>query len=72
MHTLPELAARLEGFRSRILGSHLQTKKDSAEANTYMDSLIGLDSVQVPEVPIVNSRAGLYIYLSAAVSYSRL
>ncbi len=73
MQTLPELAAQLEAFRTSALSIHFSSeKKEAAEVNTYMDSLIGLDNVQVPEVPIVNSRAGLYIYLSAAVSYLRL
>jgi len=42
-------------------------KKDAtAEIPSYMD-MIGLDNVQIPEIPIVNSRAGLYIYVGAAV-----
>ena len=39
-----------------------------SEMNSYMDNLIGLERFQVPEIPMVNSRAGLYIYLNAAVS----
>ncbi len=69
MQLLPVLVNHLELFRTDVLGKYLPAeKKDAAEVNSYMDSLIGLDSLQVPEVPIVNSRAGLYIYLSAAVS----
>ncbi len=65
---LPVLVNHLELFRIDVLGKYLPAeKKDAAEVNTYMDSLIGLDSLQIPEVPIVNSRAGLYIYLSAAL-----
>ncbi len=68
---LPVLVNHLELFRTDVLGKYLPAeKKDAAEVNSYMDSLIGLDSLQIPEVPIVNSRAGLYIYLSAAVSTS--
>jgi hypothetical protein len=70
IQTLPALASELEEFRTEVLGKYLPAeKKDAAEVNSYMDSLIGLDSLQVPDVPIVNSRAGLYIYLSAAVSF---
>ncbi len=65
---LPVLVDHLEKFRTKVLSKYLPAeKKDAAEVNTYMDSLIGLDNVQVPEVPIVNSRAGLYIFLSAAL-----
>lgn len=71
MQALPHVASHLEVFRAETLGQHLPAeKKDAAEVNNYMDSLIGLDTVQIPELPIVNSRAGLYIYLSAAVSSS--
>lgn len=71
MQALPHVASCLEVFRTETLGQHLPAEeKDAAEVNNYMDSLIGLDNVQIPELPIVNSRAGLYIYLSAAVSSS--
>lgn len=66
---MPPIAAQLDQFRTETLGKYLPAeKKEAAEANSYMDSLIGLDNVQLAEVPVVNSRAGLYIYLSAAVS----
>ncbi|KAK4250229.1 mediator complex, subunit Med5 [Corynascus novoguineensis] len=67
MQVLPEMASRLELFRNETLGKYLPAEKKDAEVNTYMDNLIGMDSIQVPEVPVVNSRAGLYIYLSAAL-----
>ncbi|KAL2133281.1 hypothetical protein VTI74DRAFT_2582 [Chaetomium olivicolor] len=70
MQTLPDMGSRLELFRTQTLASWLPPeKKDAAvsEVNNYMDNLIGLDNVQIPEVPIINSRAGLYIYLSAAL-----
>jgi mediator of RNA polymerase II transcription subunit 5 len=73
MQSMPPIAAQLEQFRTETLGKYLPAeKKEAAEANSYMDSLIGLDNVQLPEVPVVNSRAGLYIYLSAAVSSRNL
>ncbi|KAK0635373.1 mediator complex, subunit Med5 [Bombardia bombarda] len=67
----PDLAARLENLRIRTLaGSEAAAdKKDTmvSEINSYMDNLIGLESLQLPEMPIVNSRAGLYIYFNAAL-----
>ncbi len=29
--------------------------------------LMGPDNLRIPEIPVVNTRAGLYIYLNAAV-----
>ncbi|KAK0719808.1 mediator complex, subunit Med5 [Lasiosphaeris hirsuta] len=65
-----QIATQLEIFRTQTLASfEPEDKKDAAvaEISSYMDSIIGLDSVQVPEIPIVNSRAGLYIYINAAL-----
>jgi mediator of RNA polymerase II transcription subunit 5 len=44
--------------------------QEAAEAQVYevFDQTVGLDSFQVRELPIENTRAGLYIYLNAAVS----
>ncbi|KAK4033848.1 hypothetical protein C8A01DRAFT_19269 [Parachaetomium inaequale] len=67
LQTLPAMASRLELFRAETLGRYLPPEKKDAEVNSYMDNLIDMDSLQVPEVPVVNSRAGLYIYLSAAL-----
>lgn len=66
-----EIASRLEVFRTGTLASfEPDERKESAvsDMGNYMDNLIGLERFQVPEIPIVNSRAGLYIYLNAAVS----
>lgn len=67
-----EMASRLDLFRTQTLASFepADARKDSAisDMNSYMDNLLGLERFQVPEIPIVNSRAGLYIYLDAAVS----
>ena len=68
MQELPEMAGRLEEFRTETLGKHLPAEKKDVEVNSYMDNLLDMDNFQIPEVPLVNSRAGLYIYLSAAVS----
>jgi mediator of RNA polymerase II transcription subunit 5 len=65
---MPEVAGALELFRTQTLCKFLPSEKKESELNNYMDNLIGLDSLQIPEVPVVNTRAGLYIYLSAAVS----
>lgn len=76
MQISPDIAAQLEMFRAQHLapfGSSTD-KKDAAavsDMNSYMDSMMTLDTFQVPEVPIINTRAGLYIYLSAAVSLGK-
>jgi hypothetical protein len=70
-----EIASRLDLFRSQTLAgfdSPSAKEKDGAEAamNGLLD-LMGSESLQIPEIPIVNSRAGLYIYLNAAVRSPR-
>lgn len=59
-------------FRSQTLASFepVDKQKEAAEAQVYevFDQTVGLDSFQVRELPIENTRAGLYIYLNAAVS----
>lgn len=70
MQVNPSIASQLDMFRAQSLATHDSTeKKDPAvsDMNSYMDNVMGLESFQVPEVPIANTRAGLYIYLSAAV-----
>jgi len=65
-----EFISRLEQFRTQTLASFdPDEKKDTTEVNSYMD-MIGLDSFQVPVIPTENSRAGLYIYVHAAVRFS--
>ncbi|KAL2023869.1 hypothetical protein VTK56DRAFT_646 [Thermocarpiscus australiensis] len=64
----PDMAQRLELCRTQTLASHVPSdEKDASDINSYMDSLMGLNSLEIPEVPVVNSRAGLYIYLNAAL-----
>lgn len=67
-----EIASRLELFRTETLAAFepAETKKEPglSDMNSYMDNILGLERFQVPEIPVVNSRAGLYIYLDAAVS----
>ncbi len=67
-----QVAARLELFRTETLASFEPVDKkkeaENAEIDEMLDSTMGLQSVVIPELPITNSRAGLYIYLNAAVS----
>lgn len=66
-----EFISRLQLFRTQTLANFdPDEKKDTAEVNSYMD-MIGLDSFQVPVIPTENSRAGLYIYVHAAVGLPR-
>lgn len=72
MQSHPPSAGRLELFRSQtVLTLEPHVKKDTA-SNAIDDILedglnLGMDSIVVPDVPVMNSRAGLYIYLSALV-----
>lgn len=65
------IAARLEFSRGQALAGEESSDhlKDAAvaEMHSYMDNMIGLDTWQIPDMPLVNSRAGLYIYINAAV-----
>lgn len=68
-----QIAARLELFRTETLaGFEPVEKKETAGTgiDDLLDSTMGLDNFVIPELPIANSRAGLYIYLNAAVSLS--
>ncbi|KAK4223951.1 putative mediator of RNA polymerase II transcription subunit 5 [Podospora fimiseda] len=70
MQVNPNFATRLDLFRTQHLVIYESIEKKEAaiaEINSYMDSLMGLDSFQVSEIPILNTRAGLYIYISAAL-----
>lgn len=66
------VAAKLEMFRTQTLASFEPVDKKAqaakAEIDDILDSTMGLDTLAIPEIRITNSRAGLYIYLSAAVS----
>ncbi|PFH60514.1 hypothetical protein XA68_10828 [Ophiocordyceps unilateralis] len=75
MHTLqpaPGFIERLDMFRSETLARlDPPFKKKQADASTAMDELLEpalrLDNFVVPDMPISNSRAGLYVYLNAAL-----
>ncbi|KAK5657305.1 hypothetical protein OQA88_3367 [Cercophora sp. LCS_1] len=64
------VAQRLSLWRTQTLAGMEpvveQQKKEAAEVSGYMD-LMGMENFQVPEIPVVNSRAGLYIYVGAAL-----
>ncbi|KAI1342622.1 mediator of RNA polymerase II transcription subunit 5 [Xylariaceae sp. FL0016] len=69
LQTSSDVAGRLEDFRTRTLASFEPIDKKKKEtANVELDdfeSSMALDSIIIPELPITNSRAGLYIYLNA-------
>ncbi|KAG6201677.1 hypothetical protein E4U34_006171 [Claviceps purpurea] len=63
---------RLEMFRTDTLAKlDPADKKKQAAANAAMDELldttVGLDSFVIPDMPISNTRAALYIYLNASL-----
>ncbi|KAB8300368.1 hypothetical protein EYC80_000551 [Monilinia laxa] len=67
----PQNAQRLDVFRTQTLITILPIDKKeratNAEINDILNSTIGMniDSIVVADLPVVNSRAGLYIYLNA-------
>jgi mediator of RNA polymerase II transcription subunit 5 len=67
-----EIAARLEMIRSQTLASFEPVDKTKDAEDTQVldvyDQTVGLESFQIQELPIENTRAGLYLYLNAAVS----
>lgn len=71
LQSASQIAGRLELFRTETLAAFDPADKKresaSAEMDDILDSTVGLDSFVVPELPISNTRAGLYIYLNAAV-----
>ncbi|KAK8110423.1 uncharacterized protein PG998_006880 [Apiospora kogelbergensis] len=71
MQNASQIAARLEFFRTETLASFepADKKKEAAsnEIDDILDSTMGLDNLVIPELPINNSRAGLYIYLNACL-----
>ncbi|RYO94457.1 hypothetical protein DL766_001611 [Monosporascus sp. MC13-8B] len=71
LQNAPQIAGRLELFRTETLASFdpIDKKNDpvNAEMDDILDSTVGLDNFVVPELPITNTRAGLYIYLNAAL-----
>lgn len=68
------IAARLELFRSDILAGFDPAEKKKTEAaeeemvGELLDGTIGLEDIALQPLETARSRAGLYIYLNAAVS----
>ncbi|TPX06916.1 uncharacterized protein E0L32_011140 [Thyridium curvatum] len=66
-----QIASRLELFRTETLaGFEPVDKKKEAEnkdLDDLLDSTMGLDNFVIPEMPIANTRPGLYVYINAAL-----
>lgn len=65
------IASQLELFRTKTLASFEPASKDKKEVSNMdiddLESSMALDSISIPDLPITNSRAGLYIYLNASL-----
>lgn len=79
LQSAPQSAARLEIFRTQTLVAVApEDKKEQAdrkEIEDIMDEAIGLGGVEslvVGDLPTMNSRAGLYIYLNSLVGQLHL
>ncbi|KAF5013501.1 hypothetical protein FDECE_488 [Fusarium decemcellulare] len=71
LQLVPQLTEKLELFRTETLASLDPTDKKKQVANAAMDELldstVGLENFVVADIPVNNTRAGLYIYLNAAL-----
>ncbi|TGO83846.1 hypothetical protein BPOR_0584g00030 [Botrytis porri] len=71
LQSSPQNIQRLDVFRTQTLITILPVDKKeraaNAEINEILDSTIGIniDNIAVADLPTVNSRAGLYIYLNS-------
>ncbi|KAK0116517.1 mediator complex subunit [Cadophora gregata] len=69
----PQGAARLEVFRTETLVSlePIETKEPMAAADKEIEEILedglqlGVDSMVVEELPVMNTRAGLYVYFNS-------
>ena len=74
LQSSPQGAARLELFRTQTLVEIEPVDKKEIDANKEIDAILdegmdlGIDSVVVADLPTMNSRAGLYVYLNSLVS----
>lgn len=74
LHSASMIAEKLELFRTQTLipldPIDKKTQAAADEIDQMIDSsmAIGIDSIPVVDLPTVNSRAGLYIYLHSLVS----
>ncbi|KAL0944141.1 mediator of rna polymerase ii transcription subunit 5 [Colletotrichum truncatum] len=71
MQNAGPIATRLDMFRTSTLAGFEpvdnQNNTSNAEIEDLFDSSVALENYVISELPIVNSRAGLYIYLNAAL-----
>ncbi|KAH9883338.1 mediator complex subunit Med5 [Xylariomycetidae sp. FL2044] len=72
LQSASQIAGRLELFRTETLASFESVTDKKKDDTQHPDieqlmSQMGLDNIVIPELPITNSRAGLYIYLNAAL-----
>ncbi|KAI1125351.1 mediator of RNA polymerase II transcription subunit 5 [Nemania abortiva] len=71
LQSASQIASRLELFRTETLASFEPVDKNKKEIPNMdiddLESSMALDSIVIPELPISNSRAGLYIYLNASL-----
>ncbi|KAI8960103.1 Med5-domain-containing protein [Daldinia sp. FL1419] len=70
LQSASQIASRLELFRTETLASFEPVDKKKETTNPGFDdieSTMALDNFVVPDLPNVNSRAGLYIYLNASL-----
>jgi mediator of RNA polymerase II transcription subunit 5 len=76
MQNASQIAARLELFRTETLAGFEPVDKKKEAANAEMDELLdetlGLQNLSIPDLHVDRSRAGLYIYLNAAVGSSAM
>jgi len=69
-------AERLELYRTQTLlplqPVDQKLQKANAEIDRIIDSTMALnmDNIPIDDVPIVNSKAGLYVYLNSLVCFS--
>ncbi|KJZ75565.1 hypothetical protein HIM_05028 [Hirsutella minnesotensis 3608] len=75
MHTMqhaPGFVERLEIFRNEVLANADSADKKkqaatSADLDDLLDPSAALQNFVIPDIPISNTRAGLYVYLNAAL-----
>lgn len=71
LQSASQIAGRLEHFRTETLASFDPVEKGKevvkSDMDELLDSTIGPESFVVPDMPVTNSRANLYIYLNAAL-----
>ncbi len=78
LQSSPQSVTRLEVFRTQTLVAIEPVDKKELAANKEIDEILdegmglGIESIVVSDLPTMNSRAGLYIYLNSLVSAAEL